>query len=90
MVAIAVAGCVAPVRVTQVNGPDGQPAIVLSCHHEDHCYQKAGELCPSGYTVLNERSGFTIAPTVNNVYSPVRFSGPIGASRETLMIQCKG
>lgn len=90
LVALALGGCVAPVRVTNVTGPDGQPAIVLSCHHEERCYQKAGELCPGGYATLNEHSGFAIAPAVNNVYSPVRFSGPMGSSRDTLMIQCRG
>jgi hypothetical protein len=78
--AIALTGCVAPVRVTHVSGPDGAPAVVLSCHHEANCYERAGELCPAGYDTLNETSGFAIVPTAY---------GPVGASRESLLIRCK-
>lgn len=82
LVAIAVAGCV-PVHVTQVTGPDGRPALVLRCGvHDDRCYEKAGELCPNGYNILDQASGFAVVPTANH--------SVVGGSHHTMMVECKG
>ncbi len=42
---------------TQMVGPSGTPAFAIKCGAGviDACYQKAGEVCPSGYTVLNSQ-----------------------------------
>jgi hypothetical protein len=38
-------------RVTQVKGPDGEDANLISCRNSEDCYAKARELCPSGYVI---------------------------------------
>jgi hypothetical protein len=38
-----------------VNGPDGQPGwFSISCNKgQEHCEEKAGEVCPRGYDVAD-------------------------------------
>lgn len=76
---VAVAGCV---HVSEVTGPDGKPALVLRCGtHDERCYEKAGDLCPNGYDILDQASGFAIVPTANH--------SVIGGSHHTIMVECK-
>lgn len=71
-------GCV---LVKTVNGPNGTPAYSLRCGmNAQSCYEKAGELCPHGYTVLNEANGFAVAPTAR---------GLVGGSQYELLIECR-
>lgn len=41
----------------QINGPNGKPAHSIRCGAAmaDSCLEKAGEVCPSGYVVLNSK-----------------------------------
>lgn len=72
-------GCAATDRV--VNGPNGVPAHVLRCGaHEAGCYQRAGEVCPKGYTLLSNQTGSAIVPTS---------IGLVGAPQHSLVIECK-
>jgi hypothetical protein len=65
LVAFAVAGCT---RVTQISGPDGKPAYSLNCGaNRAGCLQKAGEMCPAGYTVLDSAQGMV---AVNGLMAP--------------------
>ena len=51
------AGCAHanPPRAVSVIGPDGAPALHVSCgNHEGECYRMAGQSCPYGYAI--ERS----------------------------------
>lgn len=76
---IALAGCVS---VSQVNGPNGRPAYSLYCGtHASACYQKAGELCPHGYQMLDHTDGMAIVPTANG--------SVVGGSQRTVLVECK-
>ena len=51
---IAVAGCA---MVDEVKGPDGRTAYVINCGmHDQYCWEKAGELCPSGYDIVSKNT----------------------------------
>ncbi len=47
----------------------------------DACYMKAGELCPSGYNILDRASG--------TVAVPVSGGGIIAAPQHNLAVECK-
>lgn len=42
---------------TRITGPSGRDAYTLRCHGMgrtlEKCYQKAGELCPNGYNLID-------------------------------------
>jgi hypothetical protein len=43
------AGCT-HADATRIGGPDSAPVFDVRCAYSmDHCYEKAAELCPSGY-----------------------------------------
>jgi hypothetical protein len=52
--AIALGGCATS---KQIVGPNGKPAHSIRCGAAaaDACLEKAGEVCPNGYVVLNTR-----------------------------------
>jgi hypothetical protein len=81
--ALPLAACAVP--ATQITGPDGRPAYVLKCsgmgRDRQDCLVKAGELCPSGYNVVDDNSSTHGAVVVNNAV--------ILAHREYLTISCK-
>jgi hypothetical protein len=77
--AIVLTGCV---HVSQVRGPDGHDAYVLRCGDAEDCYKKAGELCPTGYAIIDQATGFAVVPTARG--------GAVGGSDHTMMMQCKG
>lgn len=65
-------------------GPNGRTAYAMRCTGEDPfaaCYKKAGELCPSGYTVVDRATG--------TVAVPVYGGGIVAAPRHNLAIECK-
>lgn len=41
----------------QIVGPSGMPAYSIKCGATDSgaCFEKAGEVCPKGYTILNSQ-----------------------------------
>lgn len=51
-IAAALAGCT---TAKQIIGPDGTHVYAIDCHPAmpNDCLEKAGEVCPSGYMVLN-------------------------------------
>ena len=52
---IALAALVGCAFSKQINGPNGKPAHSIRCGaaRADACLEKAGELCPNGYLLLN-------------------------------------
>jgi hypothetical protein len=73
------AGC-AGIEPRQFNGPNARPAYTMTCSESGRtlaaCYQKAGELCKSGYTILDQ-------PT--NVYA----TGMTKSTLQGLVVECK-
>lgn len=47
----------------------------------DDCYKKAGELCPSGYNIIDRASG--------TVAIPVTGGGILAAPQHNLAVECK-
>lgn len=66
-------------------GPSGNDAYSMRCSGMgrtlDACYQKAGELCPNGYTIIDRASGTVAVPTTGG--------GVIAAPQHNLAIECK-
>jgi len=75
----------ATVNPQAFKGPDGRPAFVMRCSGLGKtialCYQKASEVCPSGYDVI-ERSSGTIG-------IPQSGGGTLIAPKEGMAIQCR-
>jgi len=75
----------AAIEPQQFVGPNGKTAYSMRCSGMgrtlDACYKKAGEVCPSGYTIVDHASG-TIAV-------PVTGGGMIAAPQHNLAIECK-
>lgn len=74
----ALAGCA--IKPTQINGPDGRPAFTMKCsglgRERGDCIAKAGEICPTGYIVVDDNS-------------VIRGGGDVIATRDYLTISCK-
>jgi len=55
--AVAVAALAGCTPVTEIKGPGGQTAHLIECgglvNSFADCYEKANEVCPAGYAVLN-------------------------------------
>ena len=71
-------GCVS---TQEFKGPNGNPAYSMNCGNDlNRCYQKAGEVCPAGYNII-DRSTATAA---------VPYGGAIiAAPQHTLAIECR-
>ncbi len=74
----------ASIEPNQFVGPDGNTAYSMKCSGMGRtlvaCYQKAGELCPSGYTIVHLTSGTVVVPSGDSV---------IAAPKHNLAIECK-
>lgn len=75
----------ASVHPNKFSGPNGKTAYSMRCSGMgrtiEDCYQKAGELCPSGYTIVGEASpGSAIVPVGGML---------MVAHQSTLAIECK-
>ena len=61
----ALAGC-ASINPVPFKGPNGHPAFAMECSGMgrtlEACYQKAGEVCPSGYRIVDRTSGVVGVP----------------------------
>lgn len=68
----------------QFVGPNGGTAYSMRCsgmgRSLDACYQKSGEICPSGYTIIDRSTGVIGVPTTG---------GMLIAPRESIAIECK-
>lgn len=72
------AGCATAVPV---NGPNGRPALSVHCGiNATRCYEKAGQMCPAGYTFLDQANGSVIVATGR---------GLAGGSHHDMLIECK-
>jgi hypothetical protein len=76
-------GCMS-ISPTSFKGPNGKQAYSMMCsgmgRTMDACYQKAGEVCPNGYNVMDRSSG-----TVGFMNQGTLMMAP----REQLAIECK-
>lgn len=65
-------------------GPNGKTAYSMKCSGMgrtlDECYQKAGELCLDGYTIVDRTSGIVGVPSNG---------GTLISTRQGLAIECK-
>jgi hypothetical protein len=81
--AAALAGCMS-IDPTPFRGPDGKQAYSMKCsgfgRTLDACYQKAGEVCPSGYSIVDRSSGTVGFMNQGNMMM---------APQHGLVIQCK-
>lgn len=80
--AVALTGCATSKQIT---GPNGVAAHSIRCGSAriDLCYEKAAELCPSGYSFLDRnQSGNMVAMPVGNTLV-------FGAGPNTIFVQCK-
>ena len=57
---LAAYGCAASIDPVSFTGPDGKTAYAMKCSGFGRtriaCLQKAGELCPAGYTIVDDSS----------------------------------
>jgi hypothetical protein len=83
LVAVFLVSCAA-IKPKQFIGPNGKTAYSMRCSGMgrtlDACYQKAGEICPKGYNIIDHISG-TIALPVNGSI--------MAAPQYNLMIECR-
>ncbi len=71
-------GCV---RVQEFRGPNGNPAYSMDCGNDlNACYQKAGEVCVTGYNIIDRSTGTAAVPYGRAI---------IAAPQHTLAIECK-
>lgn len=76
--------CCANITPRPINGPSGRPAYTMQCSGMgrtlEDCYQKAGELCSRGYTVIDRDSSIVAVPAAGGV---------MAAPRHMLAVECK-
>lgn len=74
----------ATIEPQQFVGPNGKTAYSMRCsgigRTLDACYKKAGEVCASGYTIIDRASG-TVGVPVNG--------GTMMAQQHNIAIECK-
>ena len=82
--AILITGC-ASISPVSISGPSGGQAYTMKCsglgRTIEQCYAKAGELCPSGYSVVSQSSTSRIVPGNGD-------AGPFSVTKENLTIEC--
>ena len=77
-IAVGLASCV---EVTMLSGPDGRPAYGLDCGTDrTACLKKAGELCPTGYGVVDDASRTVAVPVEGSI---------LLANQEHLTVSCR-
>ena len=83
LVGLLAGGCVSTSPI-QIKGPSGRSGYALHCsgagHSIERCYQQAGELCSTGYDVVDNPSG-TQAAAIGG-----RF---IAGQKRSLIVECK-
>jgi hypothetical protein len=71
MTLVSLASCV---HVTEVRGPDGEPAHLIDCSATRDCYDKATSLCPAGYELRS---------------TAARVGGSEGSLVTEILVSCK-
>ena len=69
----------------QIQGPNGKPAFFIKCGSAvlQKCYEKAAEVCPSGYSMLDrDQNGNAIIVPAGNALVMTR--GP-----NSIFVECK-
>ena len=68
-----------------INGPDGKMAQLIECRGASigACYEKAGEVCPAGYLLLDRQ------PSQSGVLLPVGKSAAYSTGPGVLLVECK-
>jgi hypothetical protein len=73
-----------PVSPSPFVGPNGKTAYSMRCsgfgRTIQECYQKAGEVCPAGYTIVDNSSG-TVAVMNQGMM--------VASQKRDLVIECK-
>lgn len=73
-----------PVEPQKFVGPKGKTAYAMDCagygRTVSECYQKAGELCPSGYDIISQSSTPIGIPTAY---------GTIIVTDDKMAVECK-
>lgn len=84
LVAAGLTSC-ATIEPKRFVGPNGGVAFSMDCSGMgrtlDACFQKAGDLCPSGYNIVNRTTGM--------VAIPMSGGGFMAAPQHSLAIECK-
>ena len=76
--AVLAAGCV---DVTSTAGADGKPRYTIDCDGESGgCFDKAGDLCPGGYYLIERSSGTNAVPYT---------AGVIAAPHTQIVVECR-
>lgn len=73
-----ITGCT---TATEIRSPNGQKGFAIECKNMTSCYAKAGEVCPSGYNLVDNDTRTTGAS--------VAFNNAIIQSRSTVVVECK-
>ena len=69
------------VDVVTAAGPDGKPAYVIDCDVESQrCFDRAAELCPGGYYLVDRKNGATEMPHTG---------GLVATPHTQLLVQCR-
>ena len=80
--ALLAACAIEPIKIV---GPNGKTAYTMRCSGEgrtlEACYQKSGEICPTGYNIV-DRASSTVA-------IPLATGGILASPQHTLTIECK-
>lgn len=82
LLVVLLTGCGA--RVTNIVAPSGKPGYSMNCGAKmDRCLEKAGELCPNGYNIINQASGTVAVPAYGS------YGGVFAAPKHEMAIECK-
>jgi hypothetical protein len=69
------------VQTQAFRGPNGNTAYSMRCGANlSACYEKAGELCPKGYNIIDRATGVAAVPSGTSF---------IAAPQHSLAIECK-
>jgi len=78
LVLVLTQGCV---RTQEFRGPSGRLAYSMQCGANiNRCYEKAGEVCPTGYTIIDRSTGTGAA-----LYRGTLVAAP----QQSLAIECQ-
>ena len=79
--AFVISGCA--IEPISMSGPDGKQGYTMNCDSRiEQCHQKAAELCPEGYDILDHaKKASTVVPNYGEY--------PVTIITESLTIQCR-